>query len=188
MATNSSNTNQQPELTIIGRETKISGEMHFEAGARILGEFDGRISSSGEVQIGDTATCRAQIEADSLVIDGRLEGDAVVCNKLSLNETAAVRGDLRAGTMVVTEGATYVGACAIGPRAEELEGIEQPGPGAEKSTQTEVKPRSKQQAGRIPATAEDDLTPPWKRDQNTEEEENETVTAGSGNGRASKAS
>jgi len=185
----SSNTNQQSELTIIGRETKISGEMHFEAGARILGEFDGRISSSGEVQIGDTATCRAQIEADSLVIDGRLEGDAVVCNRLSLNETAAVRGDLRAGTMVVTEGATYVGACAIGPRAEELEAIEQPGARASGTSQTEVKPSGNRQATRTGATAEDDeLTPPWKRNQNAEEEaEGETVAAGSSNGRASKA-
>jgi len=180
-------TNQQSELTIIGRETKISGEMHFEAGARILGEFDGRITSSGEVQIGETATCRAQIEADSLVIDGRLEGDAVVCNRLSLNETAAVRGDLRAGTMVVTEGATYVGACAIGPRVEELEGTGQPEARAAGASHAEVKPSGNKQANRARSTAEDDdLTPPWKRG-DTGEDAGEAVAAGAGNGRATKA-
>jgi len=180
-------TSEQAEMTVIGRETKISGEMHFEAGARILGEFEGRISSSGEVQIGDTATCRAQIEADSLVIDGRLEGDAVVCNRLSLNETAAVRGDLKAGTMVVTEGATYVGTCAIGPRAEELSG-NATDQGAAAGQQAEPKPRTAARQDRAAASQDDDLTPPWKRGRETEAARDEAETAAAGaNGRATKA-
>ncbi|MEO1512295.1 MAG: polymer-forming cytoskeletal protein, partial [Planctomycetota bacterium] len=116
MATTNSN------LTVIGPDTKIKGEMEFDKGARILGRFDGRIASKGEVQIGETAVCEADIEADKVVIDGTVRGNLQAGSLLTLNAQAAVHGDIKAGTLVVAEGASFVGQVAVGPAAEKLAG------------------------------------------------------------------
>lgn len=100
--------------TVIGVGTRIKGEMSFEGTARILGEFEGRITSSGEVQVGESATCKAAIEGEVVVVDGVVEGNVTAKRNLLLNPSARVTGDVVAGSMTVAEGASLVGHCRIG--------------------------------------------------------------------------
>lgn len=109
--------NASSEMTVIGRDTRIKGEMFFENGARILGRFEGKIAAEGEVQIGEGAECLAAVEAETVVVDGTINGDVVARGQLSLNENANVQGDITAGTLVVTAGASFVGHCKVGPEA-----------------------------------------------------------------------
>lgn len=105
------------EMTVIGRDTRIKGEMFFESGARILGSFEGKISSSGEVQIGAGANCQASIEASRVTVDGNITGDIAAAELLTLNAAAHIQGDVTAGKLIVSEGATFVGHCRVGPNA-----------------------------------------------------------------------
>ncbi|KAA0214692.1 MAG: polymer-forming cytoskeletal protein [Leptolyngbya sp. PLA3] len=102
------------EMTVIGRDTRIKGEMFFESGARILGSFEGKISSAGEVQIGAGANCQASIEASRVSVDGNITGDIAASELLTLNASAHIQGDVTAGKLVVLEGATFVGHCRVG--------------------------------------------------------------------------
>ena len=127
---------QSDQVTVIGIDTHITGQMHFSNTARILGKFDGSITSDGEVQIGDTATCKATIEAQRVVIDGAVEGDITAHEKLALNASADISGDLNARTLSVAEGATFVGYCRVG--ADTTSG----GKAASKTSQMEAKSSS----------------------------------------------
>ncbi|MBX3323855.1 MAG: polymer-forming cytoskeletal protein [Phycisphaeraceae bacterium] len=109
-----STTSNNTEMTVIGRDTRIKGEMYFEGGARILGTFEGKINAAGEVQVGRGATCRATIEAERVVVDGQIEGDIVATELLTLNADARVEGDITASKLVVIEGATFTGQCRVG--------------------------------------------------------------------------
>lgn len=100
--------------TVIGLGTRIKGEMTFDGTARILGEFEGRITSPGEVQVGESATCKAAIEGAVVVVDGVIEGNITARQRLLLNPSAKVAGDVVATSMTVVEGATLVGHCRIG--------------------------------------------------------------------------
>jgi cytoskeletal protein CcmA (bactofilin family) len=100
--------------TVIGHGTRIKGEMSFEGTARILGDFEGKITSPGEVQIGETATCKAAIEGSVVVVDGVIEGNITARQRLQLNPSARVAGDIVATSMNVVEGASLVGHCRIG--------------------------------------------------------------------------
>lgn len=102
------------ELTVIGRDTRIKGEMFFESGAHILGTFEGKISSAGEVQIGTGANCQASIEAARVTVDGNITGDITASELLTLNADAHIQGDITAGKLIVSEGATFVGHCRVG--------------------------------------------------------------------------
>ena len=108
---------EQNQMTVIGPDTHIKGEMTFNSGARILGRFDGQIDAQGEVEIGETAKCAATIRAQRVVIDGELNGDAIAEERVQLNARANVTGDLTATTLVVAEGASFRGQCNVGPNA-----------------------------------------------------------------------
>lgn len=103
------------EMTVIGRDTTIKGEMSFESGARILGTFEGKITSAGEVQIGTGANCNAAVEAQRVLVDGNINGDIKANELLTLNADAKVVGDIVACKLVVMEGATFNGNCRVGP-------------------------------------------------------------------------
>lgn len=171
-------TNGRENITVIGPDTKITGEMEFESGARIMGRFDGRMTSAGTIEVAETAICRAEIEAERVEVDGNIVGNVVARDRLSLSKNAVVQGDIAAGTLTVEEGATFVGRCAVGPRAEEAaEGQ----PVAQRSraaapVQAEPKPAAKASIApkatiASPASADDSATdgdesaefrPPWK--------------------------
>ncbi len=103
--------------TVIGPDTHIKGEMIFESTARILGTFEGRITAKGEVQIGDGAVCKAAVEGQTVVVDGLIEGDVLARERVQLNAKARIIGDVTAATLVVAEGATFIGNVRVGAEA-----------------------------------------------------------------------
>jgi cytoskeletal protein CcmA (bactofilin family) len=103
--------------TIIGPDTHIKGEMVFESSACILGRFEGRIASKGELTIGDSANCKASIDAARVVVDGTVEGDIVARERLELNAGATINGDIVANKLIVAEGASFMGHCRVGEAA-----------------------------------------------------------------------
>src|SRR5262249_60432093 len=61
--------------TVIGADTHIKGDMSFDSTARILGTFEGKITSKGELQVANGATCRASVEASKVLVDGEVDGN-----------------------------------------------------------------------------------------------------------------
>jgi len=109
----------QTTTTVIGPDTQIKGEMSFEGSAKILGKFDGKITSKGEIQVGLGAVCKATIDAGTIIIDGEIAGDITARDRVKLNSTAKVTGDVIARTLIVAEGATFLGHYQVGTDAIE---------------------------------------------------------------------
>jgi len=103
--------------TIIGPDAMIKGEMSIENRARILGRFEGTIRSKGQVEVADKATCKAVVEAGTVQVDGTVEGNITATDRVQLNATARVTGDLVAAKLIVTEGASFSGHVSVGPNA-----------------------------------------------------------------------
>lgn len=112
---------EREAITVIGPDTHIKGEMVFDSNACILGRFEGRIVSKGNLQIGESALCKASLDAQRIVVDGHVEGDIVAREKLELNAGATVNGDIYAAKLVVAEGATFIGNCRVGESAFKTE-------------------------------------------------------------------
>lgn len=108
---------QTNQTTIIGADTHIKGEMSFDNTARLLGTFEGKIAAKGELHVADGASCRAEVEASRVNVDGSVEGDVTARERVQLNAKATMRGDLVAAKLVVAEGATFVGHVTVGPDA-----------------------------------------------------------------------
>ncbi len=91
--------------------------MTFGSTARILGTFEGKITSKGEVQIAAGANCKATVHAERVMVDGVVEGNVTAHDRIQLNANATLKGDLVATKLIVTEGATFIGHCTVGPDA-----------------------------------------------------------------------
>ncbi len=105
------------EVTIIAADTQIKGEMIFERAARILGRFEGKITAKGELQVAESAQCKADIEATSIVIDGSIEGNIHATQRVQLNAKARIKGDIVADKLVTAEGASIFGQISVGAEA-----------------------------------------------------------------------
>lgn len=110
------------QATVIGADTHIKGDMTFESTARLLGKFEGKISSKGELQVANGATCKATVEASKVMIDGELEGNLTARERVELTAKAKVKGDMVAARLVVAEGASLVGHLTVGPDAAKVAG------------------------------------------------------------------
>lgn len=113
-------------MTVIGPDTHIKGELSFDTTARILGKVEGKVTSKGELQIGEGANCKAALEAGRIVIDGFVEGNITARERIQLNAKARVTGDLVAGTLVVVDGASFIGHCRVGAEAGRTGATEPP--------------------------------------------------------------
>src|SRR4051794_28071371 len=82
------------ETTIIAADTHIKGEMTFDKAARIMGQFEGKITAKGQLQVADTAVCRAEISAADVVVDGAVEGNMTAGSRVQVNAKARIRGDI----------------------------------------------------------------------------------------------
>jgi len=108
---------QESQTTIIGGDSYFKGEMSFERTAKILGRFDGKISGKGELQVAQSATCKADIESAVANIDGTIEGNITAKDAVKLTANGKVKGDITATKMTMAEGASFYGMCAVGADA-----------------------------------------------------------------------
>lgn len=104
-------------ITVLGPDASFKGELTLRGAAKILGEFEGLINATGEIHVGSSAVCHATIEADSILVDGTVNGDLIARERLQLTNKARVQGDVSAAALIVAEGASFVGRCAVGPDA-----------------------------------------------------------------------
>ena len=97
----------------LGPGSKASGRLLFEGPTTIEGEIDGEIVVHGALTIGDHALIKGKVSAASVVVRGKVTADIAAEKRIELQSTAVVVGDLATQTLVVVDGATFEGHCAM---------------------------------------------------------------------------
>jgi len=107
----------QDTPTILGPDTVFKGEMTFEKGMKLLGRFEGKITSGGRLTVAKEAKMQADVEANTVVIEGEVKGTLNCTDRIELKQSARYEGDLRTSRLVVDEGAVFSGHVTVGPDA-----------------------------------------------------------------------
>ena len=98
-------------MAIIGSSIHVDGDIRGDEDLLVEGEVNGTINLEHyRVTIGAAANVRADVFAESVYIDGFVEGDVYASEKLTLRKTGRVRGNLTAPRAVIEEGATFKGS------------------------------------------------------------------------------
>ncbi|MBC8016178.1 MAG: polymer-forming cytoskeletal protein [Sporomusaceae bacterium] len=105
--------------TVIGRDTVIKGNISSKGTIRIDGQFEGDISTTGSIIVGESASITAQVKAINATIAGTVYGNVDVTEKLELLSSARIYGDIKVGALIISEGAILKGSCEMGQSAEQ---------------------------------------------------------------------
>jgi len=97
----------------LGKETVFEGKMTFEGVFRLDGRLDGEIFESGILIIGETAHVRGKIGVNTLVVNGVVEGEAIVKERTEIHATGRLIGTLTTPVLTVNEGGILDGTCRM---------------------------------------------------------------------------
>ncbi len=114
------------DVTVIGRDTFIRGNVRGEGDLEIHGRVEGEIEIAGAVTVVAGALVKADISARAIVVGGALVGNLTAEELLRLEEGSRVVGDLRAPTIGVAEGALFRGNIETDMTAEKPAERERP--------------------------------------------------------------
>jgi cytoskeletal protein CcmA (bactofilin family) len=107
--TNGSSKNTLTSDVEIKGNLKFSGELEFD------GKLDGEIQTDGVLTLGDSAVINGNINAQTVVVRGKVNGNISAKEKIEIKTKAELFGDIRASKLVVEEGVTFVGKTEVNP-------------------------------------------------------------------------
>ncbi|MEK4044815.1 polymer-forming cytoskeletal protein [Paenibacillus sp. FSL H8-0048] len=99
--------------SLIGHGGTLEGKVHCDTNLRIEGNFSGEILCEGTVTVGEHGTVHSSIEAQEIIIAGKVYGDVIAQRKLILTGTGQLHGNIAAGSLSITEGSLLSGAVVM---------------------------------------------------------------------------
>jgi cytoskeletal protein CcmA (bactofilin family) len=99
--------------TVIGPETYFQGVVTVRSSLKIEGEVEGDITEARGVYIAGTGRVKGDINAESVVIAGSVAGDVTATAQLELKSKGRIVGNIRTPKLLIEEGASFDGHCAM---------------------------------------------------------------------------
>lgn len=95
---------------ILDQGTYFEGKLSFEGTVQIGGRFQGEVFTKDTIVINEGAHVIAQIEADTIVISGRVEGNLFAHRKVIMHPPAIFKGTVTSPSLRIDEGVVFEGA------------------------------------------------------------------------------
>ncbi|GAC1412872.1 MAG: hypothetical protein NVSMB66_3300 [Candidatus Doudnabacteria bacterium] len=99
--------------SIVGPSVKIEGDLKSQGNLRIDGTVTGKVKTSQNLYVGESANISADVEAENAVIGGAVQGNVKIAGALVLSRTCRLTGDILCGSLQVEEGAYFGGKCQM---------------------------------------------------------------------------
>jgi cytoskeletal protein CcmA (bactofilin family) len=124
------------EMANLGKSVVIKGELSGSEDLYIDGQVEGAIELQGNrLTIGPNGKIKANVNARSAVIQGKLEGNIRASDRVDLKQTAVVMGDIATQRISIEDGAYFKGGVDIQKEAKAEPKVE-----AKSELKTEAKP------------------------------------------------
>ncbi len=104
---------------VIGAKTVVKGEITGDEDVVVEGVVEGQIRIEKELRVAPGGRVRADVEALSVIVSGEVVGDCGALQRVEIQATGQVTGNLRAPRIVIAEGAVFKGNSDMSPRKDE---------------------------------------------------------------------
>ena len=101
-------------INLIGKGTKITGDVMSDGDIRIDGTLIGNLECKGRLVVGATGTVDGEIKCKTSEISGMVKGKVIISELLSLKATCKITGDIVTGKLSIEPGAVFSGSCNMG--------------------------------------------------------------------------
>jgi cytoskeletal protein CcmA (bactofilin family) len=104
-------------LSVFGPTLRFKGELRAQEDIKIEGRIEGTIHHQQRIVVGQKGEVVATVSAAQIDVDGKVQGDMSAKKSIKVNQSAVVRGNLRAPSVSITEGANFNGGVTMEPNA-----------------------------------------------------------------------
>jgi cytoskeletal protein CcmA (bactofilin family) len=99
--------------TLIGRTSRVHGDVEFQGGMHLDGQVQGAVRSDGaresSLSVSESGLIEGPVEVPNVLLNGSVRGDIHARERLVLGATAKVEGNVYYGVIEMTLGAQIVG-------------------------------------------------------------------------------
>lgn len=100
---------------VLSSDVEIKGNIKFSGELAFDGKLDGEIQTDGVLTLGDSAVVNGNINAQSVIVRGKVTGNITAKEKIEIKAKTELFGDIRATKLSVEEGVTFVGKTEVNP-------------------------------------------------------------------------
>jgi cytoskeletal protein CcmA (bactofilin family) len=104
----------RPDVTHIGKSIMIKGDVSGGGSVYWDGELEGSVELlDGAFTVGPEGRIRANLQAHSIVVEGRVDGDLLGFERTELKKSAIVVGDIHTTRIAIEDGASLEGSVQV---------------------------------------------------------------------------
>ena len=101
-------------LAQLGKSVIVKGELSGSEDLYVDGQVEGSIALEGNnLTVGPNGQVKASVDAKGVVVQGKLDGNIQVSDRVELRKSAIVNGDISAQRISIEEGAFLKGKVDI---------------------------------------------------------------------------
>ena len=108
--------------TLVGSNTKINGDLHFEGGCHVDGTVNGNVSADTEsnsaLSVSEDANIKGGVTVPYVVLHGIVRGDVFASKRVELGPTARVIGNVYYNLIEMAIGAEINGKLVHQPEGQ----------------------------------------------------------------------
>jgi len=99
----------EASLSIIAGGMRIVGDVESSGVVKVDGQVDGSVTGARQLLLGRGGSIHGNVMAEEVVIGGEVHGSVIATERLELQGSAIVNGDIQTKSIVVLEGARING-------------------------------------------------------------------------------
>jgi cytoskeletal protein CcmA (bactofilin family) len=103
---------------VIGVKTIIKGEVGGDEDVIVEGTIEGRVRLNRDLRVSTGGVVRATVEAQSVIVSGEVVGDCTASQRVEIQATGRLTGNIRAPRIVIAEGALFKGTSDMSARKD----------------------------------------------------------------------
>jgi len=99
--------------TMVGQDTIFEGKLFTKSSIRINGTVIGDVRVGGVVVLTKTGHIEGTVEAESIIVAGRIDGNMSIRDKVNVEATGKIYGDVITKKFVIDEESIFQGNCIM---------------------------------------------------------------------------
>lgn len=107
----------QKETSYFGKNLMIKGRVSGNGDIIILGRLEGEFDLRGRVKVAQSAKIKGEVKADVISVNGSVQGSLAAKERLHLDKTARIEGQINTPRLSISEGASLDGEIKMRDRS-----------------------------------------------------------------------
>ena len=100
------------------KDCAFKGKVTSEGIFRLDGEMEGEIFHRGILIIGETGVIKGNLEANVLILNGKVDGEVNAKERLEIHSSGKLYGTVHTPIFVIQDGGIFDGNCKMGVKSD----------------------------------------------------------------------